>query len=265
MNEPRLNFFTRIYYSMAGFDNYRYFLRQGTGKAVVYLLLLAMLIGIISFIPVFNDINKGMDEVISQFDSAVPDFTFSNGELHVTGTMPIKLGENDYPIIIDTSDNPDESVLEDYDNAMMFTKNKIIQKTYVNRQVTDLTMLKGFNITKADVKEALPMLKPIAIIIFIFAVIFFICLKFIDALIVSLIGLIINAVRKTNLSYKSIFKISVFSLTLPILICTLLDILLQAPYMWLLYIVIAAVYVYGAINSIKKEIDNYHNGETHIE
>jgi hypothetical protein len=265
MNEPGLNFFTRIYYSMAGFDNYRYFLRQGAGKAVVYLLLLAMLIGIITYIPVFNEINKGMDEVILNFDSSVPDFTFSNGELHVTGSMPVKLGENDYPIIIDTSDNPDESILEDYDSVMMFTKNKIIQKTYVNRQDTDLTMLKGLNITKAQVKDALPMLKPIGILFLIFGIIFFICGKFISALLISIIGMIINSVRKTNLSYQSIFKISVFSLTLPLLVCTVIDLLLHAPYMWLLFNVIAAVYVYGAINSIKKEIDTYHNENTHIE
>ncbi len=83
MNEPRLNFFTRIYYSMAGFDNYRYFLRQGAGKAVLYLLLLATLIGVITYIPVMGTLNKAIDEIIISFDSTVPDFTFSNGELNV--------------------------------------------------------------------------------------------------------------------------------------------------------------------------------------
>lgn len=265
MNEPRLNFFTRIYYSIAGFDNYRYFLRQSTGKAVVYLLLMALLIGIISYVPILSEINKGMDEVISSFDSTVPDFTFSNGELHVEGNMPVTLGGGDYPIIIDTSDNPDESILEDYDNAMMLTKDKIIQKTYVNRQVTELSPLKGFTITRADIKEVLPMVKPIGILFFIFGIIFFICAKFINALFISLIGMIINSVRKTNLNYQSVFKISVFSLTLPLLVCTLIGMLLHAPYMWLLYYVIAAVYVYGAINSIKKEIDSYHSENTHLE
>jgi hypothetical protein len=265
MNEPKLNFFTRIYYSMAGFDNYRYFLRQGTGKAVVYLLLLAMSIGIISYIPVLGTFNTAIDGVISSFDSAVPDFTLSDGELHVKGNMPVKLGESEYPVIIDTSDSPDESILEDYDSAILITKDKMIQKTYVNRQVTNLSVFKGFTLTKADIKEALPMMKPLGIFFFMFGIILFICAKFINALIVSLIGMIINSVRKTKLSYQSIFKISAFSLTLPLLICTLLGMLLHAPYMWLLYYVIAAVYVYGAINSIKKEIDSYHSENTHIE
>ncbi len=265
MNEPRLNFFTRIYYSMAGFDNYRYFLRQSAGKAVTYLLLLAMLIGIITYLPIFSVLNKGVDEVISSFDSTIPDFTFSNGELHVEGKMPLKLDKNDYPIIIDTSDNADESILEDYDSAIMFTKNKIIQKDYVNRQETDLSVLRGVTVTKAEIKQALPMVKPMGVLFFIFGIIFFVCAKFINALFISLIGMIFNSARKTNLSYKNIFKISVFSLTLPLLVCTLLGMLLHAPYMWLLYYIVAAVYVFGAINSIKKEIDSYHGDDKHLE
>jgi hypothetical protein len=265
MNEPRLNFFTRIYYSMAGFDNYRYFLRQGAGKAVLYLLLLATLIGAVTYIPLIGTLNRAIDEIITNFDSTVPEFTFSNGELNVEGKMPLRLGADDYPIIVDTSSNPDESILEDYDSAIMFTKDKMIQKTYVNRQVTNLSALKGITFTKANIKEMLPMMKPMVTVAIIFVVIFFIISKFFDAFIFSLIGMIINSVRKTKMSYQSIFKISVFSLTLPILICTLLTILLHAPYMWLLYSVIAAVYIYGAINSIKKEIDSYHSDNTHIE
>lgn len=259
MNEPRLNFFTRIYYSMAGFSNYRYFLRQGVGKAVAYLIILALIIGIISFIPVINTFNTVMDEMIAGFDTSVPDFTFSNGQLKVEGKMPVIIDGGATSIIIDTADSPNESILDNYDNAIMFTKDKMIQKTYVNRRVTDLSTLQGFTLTKESIKQSLPLMKPIGVFFYIFAVIFFVCGKFISALFISLIGMIINNVKKTNLSYQSIFKMSVFSLTLPLLVCTPLSLLLNAPMMWLLFNILAAVYIYGAISSIRKELDSFND------
>jgi hypothetical protein len=83
------------------------------------------------------------------------------------------------------------------------------------------------------------------------------CAKFITALIVSLFGLIINSARNTRLTYRSIFKISVYSMTLPLILGTILDFVIPAfPFKWLLFYVIAFVYVFGAINSIKREIDS---------
>ena len=261
MDEPRMGFFSRIYYSMAGFGRYRYFLRQSTGKAVVYLLLITLVIGVITFIPAVNEYNKVIDELIANFDSSIPDFTFANGKLEVSGNMPIIIDDGGTTIVIDTSPNAENEILEDYDTVMLITSDKIIQKYYVDKSVTNLSTLQGLVLTRDNVKQALPIMKPLGIFLFIFGGIFFICGKFISALFVSLLGLVINSIRNTKLSYRSIFKISVYSLTLPLLLCTLLDLLpVSIPFLWLVFYVIAAVYVYGAINTIKREIDNVNDG-----
>lgn len=257
MDEPRLGFFSRIYYSIAGFTKYRYFLRQGTGKAVVYLLLIALVLAVITFIPAVNDYNKIIDELVANFDSKIPDFTLSNGKLEVSGNMPIIIDNGGVNIIIDTSPNAEEEILDHYDTVLLITSDKIIQKNYVDKTVTNLSKLQGLVLSRDSIKQSLPIMKPLGIFIFVFAGIFFVCGKFISALIVSLIGLIINSARHTRLSYRSIFKISIYSLTLPLLLCTLLGLLpVRVPFLDLLFYVIASVYVFGAINAIKKELDN---------
>lgn len=257
MDEPKMSFFSRIYYSMAGFGKYRYFLRQSTGKAVVYLLLITLILGVISFIPVVNEYNKIVDELIANFDSKIPDFKFANGKLEVSSNMPIIIDDGGANIIIDTSPNAEEAILDNYDTVMLITSDKIIQKNYVDKTVTNLSALQGIVLTRDSVRQVLPLMKPLGIIIFILGGIFYIFGKFISALFVSLIGLVINSARNTKLSYRSIFKISVYSMTLPLLLGTFLSLLpVGIPFLWLLFYVIASVYVYGAINTIKKEINN---------
>ena len=257
MDEPRMGFFSRIYYSIAGFDKYRYFLRQSTGKAVVYLLLITLVLGVITLIPAVNEYNRMMDEFIANFDSMIPDFTFANGKLEVSGNMPIILDDGGTTIVIDTSPNAEEEILDEYDTVMLITSDKIIQKNYVDRTDTSLSSLQGLSLTRDTLKQSLPIVKPLGIFIFIFGGLFYICSKFISALIVSLIGLVINSIRNTQLSYRSIFKLSVYSLTPPLLLFTLLGLLpVHIPMLQLLFYAIAFVYVYGAINTIKREIDS---------
>lgn len=258
MDELNPGFFRRIFYSITSFDKYRYFLRQSTGKAVVYLLLLSLFLGVIITVQYGIEYNRIIDGVISNMSGKIPDFELANGKLSVNGRMPIIIGGAASPIIIDTSPNADEKILNQYDTAILITSDKIIQKNFASRNVTDLSQLQGFVLNRKSVEEALPLMKPLGNIIIVFIGIFFVCGKFISALIVSLLGLMVNSARNTRLTYNNIFKISVYAMTLPLFIGTVLDLAAPVfPYKWLLFYAIAFVYVVFAINSIKKELDSY--------
>ena len=256
MNDPGMGFFPKIFHSVAGFGKYRYFIRQRPGKAVVYLILLSLVMGVFSLIPPTKEFNKAVNEFIVNFDKLVPNFTFENGKLSVEGDMPIKLGEGSSTVIIDTSGQTDESILDNYDNAVLITSDRMIQKTYANKQVTNFSLMQSLKFNRDDVKGALPILKAFSVFIIIFGTIFFVCGKFISALIVSLIGLIINAARRTRLPFRDVFKISVYSLTLPLFIGTLINLTgVNVPFLSLIFYLIAVVYVWGAFNTIKKDIE----------
>jgi hypothetical protein len=254
MNEPKLGFFPNIFYSIAGFTNYRYFIRQRTGKAVLYLLLLTLILGVASQIPIANSYNNIINDMIAGFDKSVPGFTFENGKLDVQGEMPILINDGGSTMIIDTSGKTDESILDNYNTAILITSDKMIQKNYVNKQVTDFSMLQGFTMNKDSVKKILPLLKLGAPLIIIFGTIFFICIKFLSALIIGLIGMIINSIKGTHLRFADIFKLSVYSMTLPMLLSALMAMIpYKVPLLWLVFFIIASIYVWGAINVIKND------------
>ncbi len=257
MDESNMGFFSRLYYSITSFDKYRYFLRQSTSKAVIFLLIVSIFIAAIISVQAGIESNKIIDGIITGISGKIPDFQLADGKLDVSGKMPIIIDDGANPIIIDTSPNADEKILDSYDTAILVTSDKIISKSYVNKSVTDLSQFQGIVINRQIVQETLPILKPIVKVAIVFVGIFFVCAKFITALIVSLFGLSINSARNTRLTYRSIFKISAYSMTLPLIVCTVLDLVIpQFPYKWLLFYIIAFVYVFGAINSIKREIDS---------
>lgn len=257
MDESNLGFFSRLYYSITSFGKYRYFLRQSTSKAVVYLLLITMFIAVIVSVQTGIESNKIIEEIITGISGKIPDFQLADGKLEVNGEMPIIIDDGATPLIIDTSPNADEKILDGYDSAVLITSDKIISKSYVNKSVTDLSQFRGMVINRQMIQDSLPLIKPFVNIAIVFVGIFIVCGKFITALIVSLFAMIINSVRNTRLTYRSIFKISVYSMTLPLILGTVLDLVLPIfPFKWLLFYVITFVYVFGAINSIKREIDN---------
>jgi hypothetical protein len=257
MNDTKINIFSRFFYSITSFARYRLFLRQSVGKAVLYLLLLSVLLSLAVYIPAGLQYDRFIDDLIANYDIVIPDFSFADGKLQVSGKMPIIVDEGTYPIVIDTSPDAEDRILPQYDTVMLITGDKIIQKNYANKQVTYLSVFQGLELARDDIGEALPLMKPVGIFIFILIAIGFVCGKFISALIISLIGLTINSALKTSLSYRNIFKISIYSMTLPLLVCTIPSVTsLTIPFLWILFYVIASVYVYGAIKSIRKEIDN---------
>lgn len=260
MNGTKTGFFRCLYYSVTSFSKYRLFLRQSTGRVVAYLMLLSFLAAISVSISWFTMANEIIDAISVDVIENIPEFNFENGKLDVYAEMPIVIDGN-VPVVIDTRPGiNEEQILYQYDNVILITRDKMIQKSYLKREELSWSMYGNMTMNRESLVRIIPMLKSTFVVVFsIFIVIFalfFIAGKFISALIVSLIGKAANSARNTNLTYRNIFKISVYSMTLPLIAGTILDILhVNVPYMWVLYYVASGVYVIGAINSIKRELD----------
>lgn len=260
MNGTKTGFFRCLYYSVTSFSKYRLFLRQSTGRVVAYLMLLSFLAAISVSISWFTMANEIIDAISVDVIENIPEFNFENGKLDVYAEMPIVIDGN-VPVVIDTRPGiNEEQILYQYDNVILITRDKMIQKSYLKREELSWSMYGNMTMNRESLVRIVPMLKSTFVVVFsIFIVIFalfFIAGKFISALIVSLIGLAANSARNTNLTYRNIFKISVYSMTLPLIAGTILDILhVNVPYMWVLYYVASGIYVVGAINNIRRELD----------
>ncbi|MFH0987524.1 MAG: DUF1189 family protein [Patescibacteria group bacterium] len=83
-----------------------------------------------------------------------------------------------------------------------------------------------FNVTPAKVSRWLTTFNLILFpFLFVFLIIFLFLAKLIQILIFSIVSLIINAIAKTGLSFKQLFNIGVFSLTLPFVLEEIVDLL----------------------------------------
>lgn len=260
MNGTKTGFFRCLYYSVTSFSKYRLFLRQSTGRVVAYLMLLSFLAAISVSISWFTMANEIIDAISVDVIENIPEFNFENGKLDVYAEMPIVIDGN-VPVVIDTRPGiNEEQILYQYDNVILITRDKMIQKSYLKREELSWSMYGNMTMNRESLVRIIPMLKSTFVVVFaIFVFIFtllFIAGKFISALIVSLIGKAANSARNTNLTYRNIFKISVYSMTLPLIAGTILDILhVNVPYMWVLYYVASGIYVVGAINNIRRELD----------
>lgn len=253
MEYNRLNLFKRFMNSINGFNGYRQLLYESAGKAVLFVFLIGLLFGSISMIGTIGEINKGVSLFAENFEKQVPDFELKNGVLTVQGKMPVIINGSGMTILIDTSDNADEKILDNYDNAILIMKTRMIQKSYANTQVTSFDKFQGIVINKESIRYAIPFVKMIIIFFTVFSVFFFIAGKFISALVISLFGLIVNYSAKAGLRYMDIYRISLYSMTLPIILGTILSftgIINIVPI--LLFYVISCVYTWGAIMSISK-------------
>ena len=260
MNESKTGFFKSFFYSITSFGKYRLFLRQSTGRVVAYLILLSLVLSLATCASWFSQVSELIDIFSEEVLDDVPDFKLENGKLEIYAEMPIVI-DGDLPIVIDTRTDADpEDILYQYDNVILITSEKMIQKNYLQRQEVPWSLYGNLTMTRDSLVEAIPVLKPTLVIIFaifvIFFSVFFIAGKFFSAFIVSLIGRAVNAAKGTRLSGRNIFKISVYSMTLPLVVGTLLDIFrINIPFLWVLFYVGCSIYVIGALSSIKAGLD----------
>lgn len=262
MNEIKLNFFQKIRYSITDIKAYRTFTKETLGKAFLYLVFFSLIFGAISSIRPIIDFNTGISSFKDSVIKNSPDFTFQDGVLSIKGNMPIVEKSDSTIVIFDTSGKTAESAIQDYSDAILVTADKIIVKQPGRTQTIELSSMEGLSFTKADVEKWLPLLKFLSILRIILGISYFFVIKIIGVLILSLIALIVNGINGTKLSYKKLLGLSIYSMTLAMLVGVLLD-LMQFGFSRnefvhflisiLIFFGISSVYIFMALNEEKDE------------
>lgn len=257
MENNKKGFFAQLVGSITNMESYQYFFKRTSGKAILYLLLLSLIFGTASYIRTVFDFNLGITKTINYFKSGIPDFTFDNGELNMKGTMPLVLDKTEGDIIIiDTTGKTDESILNSYPNGVLVTNHEFIQKENYGIKKQSFEMMQGVRFTKDNVLGFLPYFRLVNIFIVIFGVLFFFIGKLVSALWLAIVGIIISAIAKYKLPFETQYKLSIYALTLPIILKVLLAILkVTIPYFWIIYYGIAVVYLWKAIIMLKKDVE----------
>lgn len=260
IQEKNLNFFTRIINSVEGIKHYKYILKETVGKAIIYLLLLSLILGVVASIRTSIIANTEISKLIHVYTNDLPNFELKNGELNVEGNMPMVLSEDrDYYVVIDTTNNTNPKVLDSYDKGLLILKDRMIEKRNTAQfQTIDFKALQGVTINKSVINNYLPITKLIIPFIYIVNILGYFLGGLLSALFLALVALIINAIFRTDLKYGEIYIIAIYALTTPMIIDVffkIFNIQYFSYYSWL-YHIIAFAYICFSLNKLKISKNN---------
>lgn len=258
-----MNFFLQMRESVIDFKFYRSIKNNKFSRSFVYLLLLFLIIYFINGTRTFIVTRIVIDELTSNLNVNVPEFRLENGEFSFEGKMPYYITSSTNEVfVIDTTGQVTESVLKDAVYGVFITKDMIyLKNSRLETRTFNLAELKGITLDKSDVVEFLPKLSWIAIIFIAFGFIFVLGWKLVNAVILALLGLIANAVLKGRLKFNNLLNISMYALTLPMLLQLAVNLYgYPLPKFGLVYWGISILYVTMAAKSCRDEENELDSG-----
>ena len=275
MEQKKVGFFKRVKNAITNFDGYKIFAEENISVAIKYLLKIMIIFAIIITtglaIKLANEVNKS----IGIFKEECPDFKFEDNNLIIEGENKqfIKGDENGFfGVIIDSEkDNlADVEKANEYQRIIAVLKDKIVIKNVENIEssITYQQLSQNYDISNMNKQTILElasnenMAKIYAIFVVISIVYLFVIYLIqviLDVLLLSVIGFLLSKIIGLEFKYKSIFNMSVYSLTLSIVLYMIYIIVnlftgFEIKYFEIAYNAIAYIYIITAMLMIKSDL-----------
>lgn len=222
METAKIGFFRRIKKAVLNFDEYEKFITENIPKAFGYFFKIITIFSLIVTIALVYKMNTETEKVVDIIRKEFPNFSITNNELQIETEENFEhyFEELGFNVII--SKNTNET--NDYKNCLLLLKDKIVLKydehsqeiTYENAQINDIS--KQSIIDKYESKDKKILYSTVSIIMFVTSFVVYTIIFLIDIITLTIMGLIINIIIRTTFKFKQIFKISVYAMTLPIIL-----------------------------------------------
>lgn len=264
MQEEKVGFFRKMKKAIFNFEEYNKFAQEKISKTFGYLFKIIIIITIIISSITTYTTYKIFENIIEIFKNEAPYFSIENGILKIENDQKFKYIDEDnyFGIIIDPTKDDMEEI--EYSEGIAFLKEKIYVKANNQTTVVNYSNIIENDFNKYDVESILTnknlvvVYTILGIILFITNFVVYTCEFLLNTLLLSVIGLLTNQIAKTKLNYGKIFRISVYSLTLPIILLMIYSIItiltnFTIKYFDIAYDAISYIYVMTAIFMMKSE------------
>ena len=250
MNE-KISFIKKLKISVTSIKGYKELIKEKLSKAILYSIIFSLIIGVIqgifSFVAI-GSIQKTMEKVISSDEFK---FTFQDGILNFENS-PIKSEEGRNIVYINTNISLEEkdtirSIVVHKDVSIAILKDGIsyrINGEESNFKFSDIPLAGKIN--NDMVLKSLNIIGIVKYIAFISCIIITYIIFMLNSLMLSVLGLILNAINKLGLDYKNIFKISIYATTAPTIISLIFPL---GPYA----VLVSGMYLIIVINYLRME------------
>ena len=275
-NSKKIGFFKRIKNAVFKLENYGEFILEKTNVSVGYFLKLMFLVSIIIAAVSTYNFNVIVTKGVNYVKNELPEFRYSNGKVIFEEDKEAYDQELDFYTIINTKTEISDSVekelankVKDHAISLILLQDKVILSEYgqiIEYKYTDLETQYDVEVFGRD--ELIESIDSVGI--FGINVTYFIASLLsmylvntmtilVDVLLVFAFGLIIARLCGVHMPSSKVFVISVYSLTLSILLSTMYSVVYSITgfvieYFDIMYLMVAYVYLIAAILIIKSDV-----------
>lgn len=246
------NYFSAFINSILKPKEYIFFYKSTKRQAIKYIFILSLVMGMIGYSrPAYNYYNF-ITIISKEVQKQFPQFEFRKGELYVYGQQPYSFNKGDLSVVIDTTGSINEDKLNDYSKIILILKDRAFYKSNnFNIDEVKYYILDDLSFNKEILVKYINLFKiGTAVIIGLFPILIFFANIFLSV-VVSLLGTIVNSVLKADIKYGDLFKLSLYSMTTPILTASILRFIgVKELMLNYVYIAVAFVYLFLAIKNI---------------
>lgn len=253
-----MNIFKQFYKSTYSPRDIASFRSQGIGKTILYVFFLTFLSILPSIYYLTTMLNEGVESTKSVISNEIPSFTIENGSLSAETAVPITIDKGEFSIIVDPTGVITTEDVEDKDNAIALLKNEISVAAGGRVDTYSYSMMEGLTLTKEDfieIVDAVDGMKGIIIpVISIFMFLVSSAVSFIEVSILAWIGLLLKNLAGRSISYRHLWRMAAYSVTLPTVFFTIMSALnTPVPNSFYINWFVEIIILFLAIKEIPKE------------
>ena len=271
----KIGFFSRLKIAVIKLEDYGVFLEEKISVALKYFFLIVLMVSLVMAIVESYGIVKMINKGYQYLQNDMADFTYENEKLQFSENIKAYDKEYDMYFITDTSDNITDEKIQEYKNELkssgiLLLKDKMIYKLKTNEteyKYSDIlsayqveTLNKESLLQKIDSAGGLAGISIVAFIVVLFTIyVYQIVSIFMDWIIIAIFAAIAAKLFKVNMKFKNSFNISIYALTLSIILSMLYNIMyyltgFYIEYFRIIYLLISYVYVVAVILMMKSDL-----------
>lgn len=263
----KTNVFVKLIKSIYNVKEFPKYMKEGTGRAIFYILILSLIIGGANGIADVVSINLSVNETIEKLKEDKYQFKVKDGVMDIN-TSPVKIDADNTLVYIDKDTTLAEvdslrSMTINSDVYVLILKDGVVVNTNSTQQ-SDLTRMKmtykeiGME-EEINNKFVISSIKSFKSLIYFIVMVLSIVQAFITYLIttllISVFSMISNRLLKLNLKLGELFSLVAYVGTLPNILITIIGIIIPTVLFSTAGIVGTAVYTGLILNSMKKGMD----------
>lgn len=256
--------FIKSIYSPQTVSKFRF---QGVGKTMLYVFVMMLITVSITAFQLGSEISSAVHHFHKVLKEELPNFEFKNSILTSDLKEPLYVKIEGDSFIFDTTGTLTATdVKEQYTQALALLQTEAVfiadgvAESFQYQEMGNLTLTKKqLEELTETIIDLLPLIISIVVIIFYLVLT---TLKYLGIFFLSIIGLIIKRNVDLSLSYKQVWILSAYAVTLPTLFFAITDgLYIYIPFSLTLYWIVACIMLYLIFKETPKGKDNLEKTE----